>query len=129
MDRNSAVVPLSQELYGDLGVGVRSKMDLVMNARFRGGEAFFIIHVENQASPQKKFPNGMFPTSPISLTCPVYPVVIFSYDSPRRLEPDRYTVEFPGNNPAVSVQGDPAKPDALARVRAEPAQLGRRRDS
>jgi hypothetical protein len=27
---------------------------------------------------------------------PVYPVVIFSYDSPARPEPHRYTVTFPG---------------------------------
>ncbi len=27
---------------------------------------------------------------------PVYPVVIFSYDTPRRPEPNRYTVAFPG---------------------------------
>ncbi len=70
-----------------------------MKARFRGEEAFFLIHVENQATAQADFPKRMFRyfarlTEKYDL--PVYPVVIFSYDAPRRPEPDRWVIAFPG---------------------------------
>ena len=69
-----------------------------MKARFRGAEAFFLIHVENQATAQTDFPKRMFRyfarlTEKYDL--PVYPVVIFSYDAPQCLEPDRFVVAFP----------------------------------
>ena len=35
-------------------------MDLVMRARLRDTEAFFLIHVENQAKAQAEFPKRMF---------------------------------------------------------------------
>ena len=59
---------------------------------------FFLIHVENQATAQADFPERMFHYFALltrKYHLPVYPVVIFSYDAPQRLEPDRYTVAFP----------------------------------
>ena len=69
-----------------------------MKVKVRGEEAFFLVHVENQASPQADFPRRMFRyfarlTEKYDL--PVYPVVIFSYDAPRRPEPDQFVVSFP----------------------------------
>ena len=80
-------------------LGGKHEVDLLMRARFRGEEAFFLIHVENQSTAQGDFPKRMFRyfarlTEKYDL--PVYPVVVFSYDAPTRPEPDRYTVAFPG---------------------------------
>jgi hypothetical protein len=53
--------------------------------RFRSQEAFFLIHVENQAKAQSDFSKRMFRY----FTClyekfalPVYPIALFSYDAP-----------------------------------------------
>ncbi|MGI4788402.1 MAG: Rpn family recombination-promoting nuclease/putative transposase, partial [Janthinobacterium lividum] len=67
--------------------------------RFRSEDAFFLIHVENQSTAQTDFPKRMFRyfarlTEKYDL--PVYPVVVFSYDSPQRPEPTRFVVSFPG---------------------------------
>ena len=70
-----------------------------MKAKFRGQDTFFLIHVENQASAKPGFPKRMFIYWSRLLEeygLPIYPVVIFSYDAPKRAEPTRYKVAFPG---------------------------------
>jgi hypothetical protein len=99
LDRTVAVVPLDKEIFTDVTGGEKHEVDLLMKARFRGEEAFFLIHVENQATAQSDFPKRMFHyfariTAKYDL--PVYPVVIFSYDTPQRPEPNRWVVAFPG---------------------------------
>jgi len=99
LDRNAAVVPIDKEIFTDVTSGDKHEVDLLMRARFRGEEAFFLIHVENQSTAQGDFPKRMFRyfarlTEKYDL--PVYPVVVFSYDAPVRPEPNRYTVAFPG---------------------------------
>lgn len=99
IDRGFAIVPLTQEVYGDLGLGGRSAVDLVMQARFRGRDAYFVVHVENQAKAQTEFPKRMFryfTRLTEKFDKPVYPVVIFSYDKPLRQEPDTYAIKFSG---------------------------------
>jgi hypothetical protein len=69
-----------------------------MKARFHSEEAFFLVHVENQATAQADFPKRMFQyfarlTAKYDL--PIYPVVIFSYDMPKRPEPNSFVVAFP----------------------------------
>ena len=98
LDRDVAVVPMDKEVFTDVTRGEKHAVDVLMKARFRGEEAFFLVHVENQATPQADFPKRMFRyfarlTEKYDL--PVYPVVIFSYDAPRRPEPDRFVVSFP----------------------------------
>lgn len=99
LDRDTAVVPMDKEIFTDVTLGGKHEVDLLMRARFRGEEAFFLIHVENQSTAQSDFPKRMFRyfarlTEKYDL--PVYPVVVFSYDAPVRSEPDRYMVAFPG---------------------------------
>ncbi len=84
-------------------LGEKHEVDLLMKVKFRGQEAFFLVHVENQATPQADFPKRMFRyfarlTEKYDL--PVYPVVIFSYDAPLRPEPSRFEVTFPGKTRA-----------------------------
>ena len=98
LDREAQVVAMDKEVFTDVTLGGRHEVDLLMRAKFRGEEAFFLIHVENQSTAQTDFPKRMFRyfarlTEKYDL--PVYPVVVFSYDAPSRPEPDRYTVAFP----------------------------------
>ncbi len=92
---------LDKEVFTDVTSGEKHEADLIVKARFRGQESFFLFHIEAQADDRKKppFPKRMF-TYFARLheghDLPVYPVVIFSYDSPLRPEPETYRVEFPG---------------------------------
>ena len=99
LDPEAAIVPMDKEVFTDVTLGEKHEVDVLMKAKFRGQEAFFLVHVENQATPQADFPKRMFRyfarlTEKYDL--PVYPVVVFSYDAPQRPEPDRYVVSFPG---------------------------------
>ena len=99
LDQSTAVVPMDKEIFTDVTQGETHEVDVLMKARFRGEDAFFLIHVENQSAAQSGFPKRMFRyfarlTEKYDL--PVYPVVIFSYDAPHRPEPSRYVVTFPG---------------------------------
>lgn len=70
----------------------------MVKARFRNQETFFLIHTEHQASSQADFGRRMFRYFARlyeKFGLPVYPVVIFSYDAPKRPEPNFYRVEFP----------------------------------
>ena len=98
LDRNVAVVPMDKELFTDVTQGDTHEVDILMKARFQGKEAYFLIHVENQATAQADFPKRMFRyfaklTEKYDL--PVYPVVVFSYDTPLRPEPNHFVVSFP----------------------------------
>ena len=86
-------------MFTDVTLGEQHEVDLVMKAKLRDTEAFFLVHVENQAKAQAEFPKRMFRyfarlTEKYDL--PVYPVVVFSYDAPQRPEPHEFRVSFPG---------------------------------
>lgn len=76
---------LDKEIFTDVLAGEKHEVDLVVKARFRDQETFFLIHVENQASAQSNFPQRMF-TYFARLhekhALPIYPVALFSYDTP-----------------------------------------------
>lgn len=90
---------LNPEIFTDVTSGERYEADLIVQAQFRGQESFFIIHLEHQARSEAEFNKRMFryfARLHEKHALPVYPIVIFSHDSPRRSEPDCYRVEFPG---------------------------------
>ena len=90
---------LNQEVFTNVRARTKRVVDLLVKARFRGQETFFLIHVENQASQKKDFPKRMFhyfARLHEKHDLPIYPVVIFSYDEPLRAEPHHYEVAFPG---------------------------------
>ncbi len=98
LDRTAAVVPMDKETFTDVTSGDKHEVDILMKAHLRGEDAFFLIHVENQSTAQSDFPKRMFRyfarlTEKYDL--PVYPVVVFSYDTPRRPVPNRFVVAFP----------------------------------
>jgi|SRR5579872_3735564 len=90
---------LDKEVFTDVTAGDKHEVDLVAKARFRDQDAFFLVHVENQASAQSNFPRRMFnyfARLDEKYALPVYPVALFTYDAPERPEPTQYRVAFPG---------------------------------
>lgn len=95
-----SITALDKEVFTDVTSGERHEADIVMQARFKDGseDAFFLVHVENQSYIQENFGRRMFQYFARlheKYSYPVYPIVIFSYDSPLRPEPDTYQVAFP----------------------------------
>jgi hypothetical protein len=99
LDDGAALVPMDKEVFTDVTLGDKHEVDLVMRAKVRGEDAFFLVHVESQSKPEAEFPRRMFRyfarlTEKYNL--PVYPVVVFSHDAPQQPEPDHFEVAFPG---------------------------------
>src|SRR4051794_30652109 len=92
---------LDKEVFTDVTAGERHEVDLLVKARFKGKPAFFLIHVEHQASAAPgRHPFGKrlfryFARLDEAHDLPVYPIVVFSFDAPLREEPNVYRVEFP----------------------------------
>jgi hypothetical protein len=89
---------LQQEYFTDIITGERKIIDLLALVRFRGQETCFIIHVENQSSSEANFTRRMFfyfAKLHQEHLLPIYPVVVFSFDEPKREEKKQYQVEFP----------------------------------
>ncbi len=57
LDRSVAIVPMDKEIFTDVTRGEKHEVDVLMKARFRGEDAFFLVHLENQATAQSEFPN------------------------------------------------------------------------
>ena len=90
---------LDKEVFTDITQGQRYESDIVVKTRFQGQEAFFLLLVENQSTPQSGFPKRMFTYFARfheKFDLPVYPVVIYSFDRPLRRQPATYQVGFPG---------------------------------
>jgi predicted transposase YdaD len=89
---------LDKEMFIDVTVGERLEPDLVAKVKFKGRPAFFIIHIENQSQPQKEFGRRFFRYFSRlydKYELPVYPIVVFSFNSPRVPQANCYRVEFP----------------------------------
>ncbi len=98
LDPDTRIEFLDKEVFTDVTAGEKRLADVVAKVRFRSHDAFFLIHVENQASKKKGFPKRMFryfARLHEKYDLPVYPVAVFSYDAPKRPEPNRYEVAFP----------------------------------
>jgi hypothetical protein len=89
---------MDKEVFTDVTEGSRHEADLVVKARFKDGNALFLIHLETQSRHQHGFPRRMFmyfARLHEKYGLPVYPVVLYSHDSPTGPEPDHYKVDFP----------------------------------
>ncbi len=90
---------LPQEVFTDVTAGNRKIADLVVQAEFSNRPSLFIIHLEHQSSSEADFNKRMFhyfARLHEKYDLPVYPIVLFSFDTPQRPEPDVYQVQFPG---------------------------------
>jgi hypothetical protein len=87
---------LDKEVWTDVTEGERHEADLVALAEVRGEAACFLIHIESQASKQSDFGQRMFhyfARLHEKYRLPVYPIALFSYDKPRKAEPEVYRVQ------------------------------------
>ncbi len=97
LDRDTEPEFLDKEILTDIGTGERHEIDLLVKVKFKGEFAYFLIHIENQSTSQPDFPRRMFGYCSRIISkydLPVYPIALFSYDSPKRAAPDKYTVSF-----------------------------------
>lgn len=89
---------LDKEIFTDVTDGEKYESDLVAQVKFQEQNAYFLIHVEAQSSYQTDFNRRMFTYfSRIhqKFALPVYPIVIFSYDTPQKRAVNQYKVRFP----------------------------------
>jgi predicted transposase YdaD len=89
---------VDKELFTDVAQGDKKIMDLVALAKFQAQDYSFLVHVENQASSAPEFNRRMFRyfcSLFLKYDLPIYPIVIFSYDSPQRLDKSSFVIDFP----------------------------------
>jgi predicted transposase YdaD len=89
---------VDKELFTDVIQGDKKIMDLVALAKFQAQDYSFSVHLENQASSTSEFNRRMFRyfcSLFLKYDLPIYPIVIFSYDSPKRLDQSNFVIEFP----------------------------------
>jgi hypothetical protein len=88
---------LAQEHFTNILEGEAYRVDIVAKARFRDSAAFFLIHVEHQSTAPASFPLRFFRYYSAIFErhgLPIYPIVIYSHDSPAKAQPDVYRVDF-----------------------------------
>lgn len=91
---------LDKEIFTDVTSGEKFEADIVVKTRFRDTPSFFLVLVETQAQVRDDppFPERMFRYFALlhfKYRLPVYPIVLFSYDTVDRIEPASYRVAFP----------------------------------
>ncbi|MBL8209728.1 MAG: Rpn family recombination-promoting nuclease/putative transposase [Bryobacterales bacterium] len=99
LDRES-VEFLNQELYVDLMDGEEYRADLLAKVRMTNAmpDAFFLVHVEHQSTAPSHFPRRFFRYFAAIMerhNVLVYPIVIYSHDSPRKRQPCVYGMDAP----------------------------------
>jgi hypothetical protein len=94
---------LPNEVFSALGDRGKLVVDVLAKARFKEGAgatspgAFFMIHVEHQSATQANFLERFFKYHLALLNkygMPVYPIVVYSHDKPRKKQPNVYCVAF-----------------------------------
>jgi hypothetical protein len=89
---------LPEEVFTDVTAGDKRKIDLLAQVKWQGKDGFLLIHLENQGYNQSEFERRMFyyfARLDAKYRLPIYPIVIFSYDEPKRQEKSQYQVVFP----------------------------------
>ncbi|MBD2604300.1 DUF4351 domain-containing protein [Scytonema hofmannii FACHB-248] len=89
---------LPQEVFTDVTEGERKILDIVLQVSVRNQDTLFIIHTEHQSYSQTNFNQRMFTYFARlheKYALPVYPIVIYSHDSPQTPEPNSYRIDFP----------------------------------
>jgi len=98
IDQNS-IRFLPQEYFADLTSGEDKMIDLLVEVKQLGEDVGFLVHVEAQSYSQSDFARRMFfyfARLYQKYVRKIYPIVVFSFDEPRRAEPQTHAVELPG---------------------------------
>ena len=88
---------LQQEYFADLTSGEEKIVNLLVEVQQLGATAAFLIHLEAQSFSEANFARRIFFYFSIlhqRYLQRIYPIVVFSFDKPDRLENNRYTVKF-----------------------------------
>ncbi len=96
IDRNS-IRFLPQKYFADLTSGEEKIIDLLVEVKQAGQDVGFLVHVEAQSYTEKDFARRIFfyfARLYQKYLQKVYPIVVFSFDEPRREEVYTHTVEF-----------------------------------
>ena len=89
---------VDKEIFTDLTKGKKKILDVIVLTKFQGQDYSFLVHIENQSSNQTDFNQRMFRyfcSLFLKYNRPIYPIAVFSYDFPKRLEKDNFTLDFP----------------------------------
>ena len=89
---------VDKELFTDVVGGEKKIMDIVALAKFQQQNYSFLVHIENQASSDAEFNRRLFRyfcSLFLKYDHPVYPIVVFSYDYPQRLDRSNFIIDFP----------------------------------
>ena len=89
---------VDKELFTDVVGGEKKIMDIVALAKFQQQNYSFLVHIENQASNDTEFNRRLFRyfcSLFLKYDYPVYSIVVFSYDSPQRLDRSSFVIDFP----------------------------------
>ncbi|MDJ1181374.1 DUF4351 domain-containing protein [Roseofilum sp. BLCC_M91] len=96
-----SIILLDKEVFTDVTEGEKHESDLIFQVKFRGKPSYFLVHVEAQSSSKKDFERRMFvyfARLHEKFALPVYPIVLFSYDTPLKEAKNKYKVTFPDLN-------------------------------
>jgi hypothetical protein len=97
LDTNT-ITFVDKEIFTDLVRGEKNILDIVALAKFQQQDYSFLIHIENQSSNTPEFNRRMFRyfcSLFLKYDRPIYPIVIFSYDVPKRLDRNNFMIDFP----------------------------------
>jgi predicted transposase/invertase (TIGR01784 family) len=88
---------LQQELFTDVTIGDKHRVDLLAEVGLHGEEGLILIHIESQAQYQEDFAKRMFiyfSRLYQKFNRKILPIAIFSYNTPHE-EPDSFQIGFP----------------------------------
>ena len=93
-----SIIFLDKEIFTDVTAGDKYETDLIAKVKFLGQPSYFVIHIEAESGARAKFNQRMFryfARLDEKLDLPIYPIVIFSYDSPKTVAVNNYQINFP----------------------------------
>lgn len=89
---------VDKELFTDVTKGKKKIMDIVALTKFQQQDYSFFVHIENQARNDTNYNRQMFRyfcSLFLKYDRPIFPIVVFSYDSPQRLDKSNFVIDFP----------------------------------
>lgn len=94
----NSITFLDKEVFTDVTEGEKHETDLIAQVKWKGKPSFFLIHIEAQSESRKGFEQRMFnyfARLHEKYAIPIYPIVIFSYESPQKQAVSQYEMIFP----------------------------------
>lgn len=94
----SSIVFLEKEIFSDVTTGDVREVDLLVQAKRRDNDSFFLVHTESQSDSQKNFDRRMFryfARLHEKYTLPIYPIALLTFDRPLKQQASVYEVRFP----------------------------------